>query len=136
MPLSAKIPVSCRGSQPIITADLTCLECELGVLLVACMHSHKQQGERQFGNLHTRDIKAGAFNLFHEQCPLCANYQIPTSSISMMRPNIEVMCIVKFQYATSAMLALPYDHFLVSLLFLDVIGTVAGTAIPTSHFIF
>ena len=54
----------------------------------------------------------------------------------MMRPNIEVMCIVKFQYATSAMLALPYDHFLVSLLFLDVIGTVAGTAIPTSHFIF
>ena len=42
-----------------------------------------------------------------------------------MRPNIEVMCIVKFQYATSAMLALPY-----------VIGTVAGTAIPTSHFIF
>ena len=38
-----------------------------------------------------------------------------------MRPNIEVMCIVKFQYATSAMLALPYDHFLVSLLFLDVL---------------
>ena len=37
-----------------------------------------------------------------------------------MRLNIEVMCIVKFQYATSAMLALPYDHFLVSLLFLDV----------------
>ena len=27
------------------------------------------------------------------------------------------------------MLALPYDHFLVSLLFLDVIGTVAGTVI-------
>ena len=76
MPLSAKIPVSCRGSQPIITADLTCLECELGVPLVACMHSHKQQGERQFGNLHTRDIKAGAFNLFYEQCPLCASYQI------------------------------------------------------------
>ena len=67
MPLSAKIPVSGRGSQPIITADLTCLECELGVPLVTCMHSHKQQGERQFGNLHTRDIKAGAFNLFHEQ---------------------------------------------------------------------
>ena len=41
-----------------------------------------------------------------------------------MRPNIEVMCIVKFQYATSAMLALPYDHFLVSLLFLDVPITV------------
>ena len=61
MPLSAKIPVSCRGSQPIITADLTCLECELGVPLVACMHSHKQQGERQFGNLHTRDIKAGVY---------------------------------------------------------------------------
>ena len=53
-----------------------------------------------------------------------------------MRPNIEVMCIVKFQYATSTMLALSYDHFLVSLLFLGVIGTVAGTAIPTSHFIF
>ena len=47
---------------------------------------------------------------------------IPTSSISMMRPNIEVMCIVKFQYATSAMLALPYDHCtcLALLLFLDV----------------
>ena len=28
-----------------------------------------------------------------------------------MCPNIEVMCIVKLQYATSAMLALPYDHF-------------------------
>ena len=42
----------------------------------------------------------------------------------MMRPNIEVMCIVKFQYATSAMLALPYDHFLVLLLFLDVPITV------------
>ena len=81
MPLSAKIPVSCRGSQPIITADLTCLECELGVPLVACMHSHKQQGERQFGNLHTRDIKAGAFNLFHEQCPLCASYQIVSNPV-------------------------------------------------------
>ena len=65
-----------QGSQPIITADLTCLECELGVPSVACMHSNKQQGERQFGNLHTKDIKAGAFNLFHEQCPLCASYQI------------------------------------------------------------
>ena len=41
-----------------------------------------------------------------------------------MRPNIEVMCIVKFEHATSAMLALPYDHFLVSLLFLDVPITV------------
>ena len=30
-----------------------------------------------------------------------------------MCPNIEVMCIVKFQYATSAMLTLPYNHFLV-----------------------
>ena len=68
MPLSAKTAVSCRGSQPIITADLTCLECELGVPLLACMYSHKQQGERRFGNLHTRDIKAGAFNVFHEQC--------------------------------------------------------------------
>ena len=36
-----------------------------------------------------------------------------------MLPNIEVMGIVKFQYATSEMLALPYDHFLVLLLFLD-----------------
>ena len=76
MPLAAKILVSCRGSQPIITADLTCLECELGVPLLAFMHSHKQQGERQFGNLHTRNIKAGAFNLFPELCPLCASYQI------------------------------------------------------------
>ena len=33
-----------------------------------------------------------------------------------MRPNIEVMCIVKFQYATSAL----YDHSLVLLLFQDV----------------
>ena len=31
------------------------------------------------------------------------------------------MCIVKFQYATSAMLALSYDHCLVSLLFLKLI---------------
>ena len=29
---------------------------------------------------------------------LCLGASIPTSSISMMRPNIEVMCIVKFQY--------------------------------------
>ena len=28
-----------------------------------------------------------------------------------MRPNIEVMCIVKFQYATSAMLALTLSCF-------------------------
>ena len=39
-------------------------------------------------------------------------------------PNIEVMCIDKFQYATSALLVLPYDHCLVSLLFLDVPITV------------
>ena len=53
-----------------------------------------------------------------------------------MRPNIEMMCIVKFQYATSAMLALPYDHFLVSLLFLDVPITYCYSAIPTFNFIF
>ena len=29
---------------------------ELGVPTVGCMHSHKQQGQRPFGNLHTRDI--------------------------------------------------------------------------------
>ena len=55
---------------------------------------------------------------------LCLGASIPTSSISMMRPNIEVMYTDKCQYATSAMLALPYDHFLVSLLFLDVPITV------------
>ena len=43
-------------------------------------------------------------------------HTIPTLAI-MMHPNIEVMCIIKFQYATSAWLALPYDHCLVSLLF-------------------
>ena len=53
-----------------------------------------------------------------------------------MRPNIEVMCTDKFQYATSAMLALPYDHFLVSLLFLDVPITVIVPYIPTFNFIF
>ena len=55
-----------------------------------------------------------------------------------MRPNIEVMCTDKFQYATSATLALPYDHFLVSLLFLDVSITVIvpSGAIPTLNFIF
>ena len=52
-----------------------------------------------------------------------------------MRPNIEVMCIVKFQYATSAMLALPYDHFLVSLLFLDVpITVIVPSLLLTSFF--
>ena len=60
---------------------------------------------------------------------------IPTSSISMMRPNIEVMCIVKFQYATSAMLALPYDHFLVSLLFLDVPITVIVPSLLLTSFL-
>ena len=49
-----------------------------------------------------------------------------------MRPNIEVMCIVKFQYATSAMLALPDDHFLVSLLFLDVPITAVPSLLLTS----
>ena len=50
-----------------------------------------------------------------------------------MRPNIEVMCIVKFQYVTSAMLALPYDHFLVSLLFLDVpIAVIVPSLLLTS----
>ena len=52
-----------------------------------------------------------------------------------MCPNIEVMCIVKFQYATSAMLAVPYDYFLVSLLFLDVPITVIVPS-PTFNFIF
>ena len=64
------------------------------------------------------------------------------AEVGIVHPNMEVMCIVKslkfeavyipFVYC----LALLYDHCLVSLLFLDVIGTVAGTAIPTSHFIF
>ena len=51
---------------------------------------------------------------------------IHTSSIYIhdAPKHIEVICIVKFQYATSAMLALPYDHYLVSLLFLDVPITV------------
>ena len=48
-----------------------------------------------------------------------------------MHPSIEVMCIVKFQYATFAMLALPFDHCLVSLLFLDVSITVIVPSIPT-----
>ena len=52
-----------------------------------------------------------------------------------MRPNIEVMCIVKFQYATSAMLALPYDHFLVSLLFLDVPITVMVPSLLLTSFL-
>ena len=52
-----------------------------------------------------------------------------------MRPNIEVMCIVKFQYATSAMLALPYDPFLVSLLFLDVPITVIVPSLLLTSFL-
>ena len=52
-----------------------------------------------------------------------------------MCPNIEVMCIVKFQYATSAMLALPYDHFLVSLLFLDVPITVIVPSLLLTSFL-
>ena len=66
---------------------------------------------------------------------LCLGASIPTSSISIMRPNIEVMCIVKFQYATSAMLALPYDHFLVSLLFLDVPITVIVPSLLLTSFL-
>ena len=57
---------------------------------------------------------------------------IPTSSISK---HIEVMCIVKFQYATSAMLALPYDHFLVLLLFLDVPITVIVPSLLLTSFL-
>ena len=53
-----------------------------------------------------------------------------------MRPNIEVMCIVKFQYATSAMLALPYyDHCLVSLLFLDMPITVIVPSLLLTSFL-
>ena len=52
-----------------------------------------------------------------------------------MRPNIEVMCTDKFQYATSAMLALPYDHFLVSLLFLDVPITVIVPSLLLTSFL-
>ena len=64
------------------------------------------------------------------------------AEVGIVHPNMEVMCIVKslkFEadiYSICVLLALLYDHCLVSLLFLDVIGTVAGTAIPTSHFIF
>ena len=53
----------------------------------------------------------------------------------MMRPNIEVMYIVKFQYATSAMLALPNDHFIVSLLFLDVPITVIVPSLLLTSFL-
>ena len=53
-----------------------------------------------------------------------------------MRPNIEVMCIVKFQYATSAMLALPYyDHCLVSFPFLDMPITVIVPSLLLTSFL-
>ena len=52
-----------------------------------------------------------------------------------MPPNVEVMCIVKFQYATSAMLTLPYDHFLVSLLFLDMPFTVIVPTLLLTSFL-
>ena len=45
------------------------------------------------------------------------------------------MCIVKFQYATSIMLALPYDHCLVSLLFLDVPITVIVPSLLLTSFL-
>ena len=55
-----------------------------------------------------------------------------------MHPNIEVMCMIKYQYATSVWLALPYnyDYCLASILFPDVSVIVADTAIPTSNFFF
>ena len=51
-------------------------------------------------------------------------------------PNIKVMCMVKFQYATSVWLALSHDHCLVSLLLPDVPITVVSTstAIPTFNY--
>ena len=52
-----------------------------------------------------------------------------------MRPNIEVMCIVKFQYATSGMLALPYDHCPVSLFLLDVPITVMVPSLLLTSFL-
>ena len=54
-----------------------------------------------------------------------------------MRPNIEVMCIVKFQYATSAILALslPYDHFSCFVTF-SRCANHCYSAIPTFNFIF
>ena len=51
-----------------------------------------------------------------------------------MYPNTEVMCMVKIQYATSAMLALPYDHCLVWLLFLDVPITVIVPSLLLTSF--
>ena len=52
-----------------------------------------------------------------------------------MCPNKEVMCIVKFQYTTSAMLALAYDHCFVSLLFLDVPITVLVPSLLLTSFL-
>ena len=52
----------------------------------------------------------------------------------MMRPNIEVMCMIK-NHATSVWLTLLYDHCqcLVSLLFPDMVFIIATLAIPTSN---
>ena len=47
----------------------------------------------------------------------------------------EVMCIVKFQYATSGMLALPYDHCPVSLFLLDVPITVMVPSLLLTSFL-
>ena len=52
-----------------------------------------------------------------------------------MHSNTEVMYIVKFQYTTSAMLALPHDHFLVLLLFLDVPITVIVPSLLLTSFL-
>ena len=57
----------------------------------ACLNTNKYYTV-QVTNLYTdasdsqdnhtdRDIKAGAFNLFHEQCPLCASYQIVSNPV-------------------------------------------------------
>ena len=46
--------------------------------------------------------------------------------------KVEVMCIVKFQYT---MLALPYDHCLVLLLFLDVPITVIVQSLLLTSFL-
>ena len=78
-------------------------------------------------------LKWTAYNATHTYQRV--RQSIPTSSISMMRPKIEVMFIVKFQYATSAMLALPYDHFLVLVLFLDVPITVIVPSLLLTSFL-
>ena len=61
---------------------------------------------------------------------------IHTSTIHHAPKHIEVLCMVKFLYATSAWLALPYVHCHVSILFPDVPITAIGTAILTSNFNF